>query len=205
MLPTLRSLRRFAKGVFCGVVKPLHKTHPLRSAEGSGTRIRADLYPGHRRCDDDVATHLFRYFASKEEVVVGPLRTVLNDGISFLRSRPSTESPHAALRATFVYMAGLYQEQRTGFLFRYQVAMQTPSIVSVYLYALIEAELAIGDVLCAHLKTATNRDEIRFLVAIYMTALRVALMIWFERGAPGDVVSLFREHPGYLSSFPQNA
>lgn len=147
----------------------------------------------------------FRYFASKEEVVIGPLRAVLNDGIRFLQSRPSTESPHAALRATFVHMIGLYQEQRTSFLFRYQVAMQTPSIVSVYLYALIEAELAIGDVLCAHLETATNRDEIRFLIAIYMTALRVALMTWLERGASGNVVSLFREHLGYLSSFPKNA
>jgi AcrR family transcriptional regulator len=147
----------------------------------------------------------FRYFASKEEVLFVPMRTIMHDGIRFLQSMAPTESPHTALRATFMHLASLYQEQRASFLLRYQVAMQIPSVVPLYLLALTEIEPAIYDTLCSHLETVTNRDEIRVLIAIYLTTLRVAMMAWLEHEGQGDLVSLFHEHLGYLASFPHNA
>ena len=147
----------------------------------------------------------FRYFASKEEVLFGPMRTVLSDGIRSLQRVASTESPHAALRATFVSLAELYQQQRISFLIRYQVAMQSPSIASIYLYMLMETEPAICDALCSRLETATSRNKIRFLVAIYMAALRVALEEWLENEAQGDLVSLLREYLDSFSSLSHNA
>jgi AcrR family transcriptional regulator len=142
----------------------------------------------------------FRYFASKEEVLFEPLRTVQSDGIRFLQQMAPTESPQAALRATMVHLASLYQQQqqRASFLLRYQMAMQTPSVASLYLYALMETEPAMCEVLCSRLEAVTNRNEIRFLVAIYMTALRVAMTTWLENEAQGDLVSLLR---GYLDDF----
>src|SRR5438876_3525610 len=136
----------------------------------------------------------FRYFATKEEVLFGPMRAVLSDGLRFMQRVAPTESLHAALRATFVYLASLYQQQRASFLIRYQVATQTPSIASIYLYALMETEPAMCDALCSHLEAATNRHEIRFLVAIYMAALRLALEEWLEHEAQGDLDSLLREY-----------
>ncbi len=147
----------------------------------------------------------FRYFASKEEVLFGPMRAVLSDGLRFLQRVAPTESPHAALRATFVYLASQYQQQRASFLIRYQVAMQTPSIASIYLYALMETEPAICDALCSHLEAATNRNKIRFLVAIYMTALRVAIAAWLEHEAQEDLVSVLREYLDSFSSLSHNA
>ena len=147
----------------------------------------------------------FRYFASKEEVLFGPMRAVLSDGLRFLQRVAPTESPHAALRATFVYLASQYQQQRASFLIRYQVAMQTPSIASIYLYALMETEPAICEALCSHLEAATNRNKIRFLVAIYMTALRVAIAAWLEHEAQGDLVSVLREYLDSFSSLSHNA
>lgn len=147
----------------------------------------------------------FRYFASKEEVLLGPIHTIQNDGLRFLQQVESTESPHAALRATFVHLASLYQQQRASFLIRYQVTIQTLSIASIYLSALAETEPALCDALCSHLEAATNRNEIRFLVAIYMTALRVALNVWIENEAQGDLVSLLGEYLDYFSSLSQNA
>ena len=147
----------------------------------------------------------FRYFASKEEVLLGPMRTILSDGLRFLQRVAPTESPHAALRATFVYLASQYQQQRASFLIRYQVAMQTPSIASIYLYALMETEPAICEALCSHLEAATNRNKIRFLVAIYMTALRVAIAAWLEHEAQGDLVSVLREYLDSFSSLSHNA
>jgi len=136
----------------------------------------------------------FRYFASKEEVLLGPMHTIQSDSIRFLLRAAPTESPHAALRAIVESLASLYQQQRTGFLTRYQVVIQIPAIASIYLYALMKTEPALCDVLCSHLEAATNRHEIRFLVALYMTALRVALETWLEQKAQEDLISLLREH-----------
>jgi len=140
----------------------------------------------------------FRYFASKEEVLLGPMHTIQSNGLSFLRSVVPAESPHAALRATFEYLASQYQQQRASFLTRYQVVMQIPSIASIYLYALMKTEPALCEVLYSPLESAANRQKIRFLVALYMTALRVALEEWLEQDGQGDLIPLLR---GYLDSF----
>ena len=142
----------------------------------------------------------FRYFASKEEVLFGPMRAVLSEGLRLLEQVAPTESPQNALRATLLQLASLYQQQQASFLLRYQVAMQTPSIASIYLYALMETEPAMCDVLCTRLQTATNRNTMRFLVALYMTALRMALLEWLEQDAQGDLVSLLGEYLDSLSS-----
>ncbi len=147
----------------------------------------------------------FRYFASKEEVLFGPMREVLNDGLRFLQRLAPTESPQAALRATFEYLASRFQEQRASFLVRYQVAMQTPSVASIYLFTMVETEPAICDALCSHLEAATNRNRIRFLVAIYMAALRVAIEEWLEQEAQGDLVSLLRKYLDSFSSLSHHA
>ena len=140
----------------------------------------------------------FRYFASKEEVLLGPMHTIQSDGRRFLQRVAPTASPQAALRATVEYLASQYQQQRASFLTRYHVVMQIPSIASIYLYALVEKEPALCDALCSRLGTVTNRNKMRFLVAIYMAALRVALEEWLEQEAQGDLVSLLR---GYLDDF----
>ena len=143
---------------------------------------------------------IFRYFASKEEVLVEPIRVVRRDALAFLQGLAPTSSPDAALRATFLYLASLYQQQRASFLIRYQVAMQTRSVASIYLYALMELEPALCDALCSHLEAVTDRSQIRFLVAIYMTALRVALEEWVKREAQGDLIALLREYLESLAS-----
>ncbi len=140
----------------------------------------------------------FRYFASKEDVLLEPMHAIQNEGLRFLEHAVPTESPHAALRATFEYLAGLYQQQRASFLTRYHVVMQIPSLASIYLYALMKTEPALCEALPSRLEAATNRQEIRFLVALYMTALRVALEEWLEQETQGDLVSLLR---GYLDDF----
>ena len=147
----------------------------------------------------------FRYFASKEEVLFGPMRAILSDGLHFLQRVAPTESPHAALQATFEYLASRYQQQRASFLLHYQVAMQVPSVVPIFLAVLIETELALCDALCSHLEAATNRQEMRFLVALYMTALRVALEEWLEQEAQGDLLSLLRGYLDDFSSLPHHA
>jgi AcrR family transcriptional regulator len=148
----------------------------------------------------------FRYFSSKEEVLFEPLHMVQREGLRLLQQVVPTESPHAALRSTFEHLASLYQQQqRASFMLRYQVATQTQSVASIYLYVLMETEPAMCDALCSRLEAAMKRDEVRFLVAIYMTALRVALNVWLEQEAQGDLVSLLGEYLDAISSLSYNA
>jgi len=140
----------------------------------------------------------FRYFASKEDVLLEPMHAIQSEGLRFLEDAAPTESPHAALRATFEFLARLYQQQRASFLTRYHVVMQIPSLASIYLYDLMKTEPALCEALYSRLEVATNRREMRFLVALYMTVLRVALEEWLEQEAQGDLLSLLRE---YLDSF----
>ena len=144
----------------------------------------------------------FRYFASKEDVLLEPMHAIQSEGLRFLEYAAPTESPHAALRATFESLARLYQQQRASFLTRYHVVMQIPSLASIYLYALMKTEPALCEALYSRLEAATNRQEIRFLVALYMTALRVALEEWLEQETQGDLVSLLGAYLDAFSSLP---
>lgn len=148
----------------------------------------------------------FRYFASKEEVLLGPMRAARSEALLALQRVAPAATPHAALRALFTHLARQYQKERTGFLLRYRVVTQTPSIASLFLFALVEAEPAICQALCAHLETTTDQNEIRFLVAIHMAALRVAIEEWLERDdnndSGEDLIFLLSRRLDRLSSFP---
>ncbi|GLV60279.1 TetR family transcriptional regulator [Dictyobacter sp. S3.2.2.5] len=145
----------------------------------------------------------FRYFASKEEVLFTPMRAILSAGMSTLQQVAPGESPHAALRTIMLSLAELYQQQRTSFLIRYRVAMQIPSIASIYLYTQMAVEPAICDALSSRLESATDPHRVRFLVAIYMTALRVALQDWLDDEVQGDLISLLHGYMDPLSSTDQ--
>lgn len=140
----------------------------------------------------------FRYFSSKEEVLFGPMQELLNESLHSLQQVMPAEPVQKVLRTTLEYLASLFQQQRASFLIRYQVAKQTPSIASIYLFTLMKTEPVIREVLCARLESATDRNEIRFQVAIYMIALRVAIEEWVEQEAQGDLVSILHK---YLDSF----
>ncbi len=142
----------------------------------------------------------FRYFASKEEVLFGPMHAALSEGVHFLQHTAPLDSPYTALQATFEYLADQYQQQRDSFLMRYRVAVQTPSIASFYVYALLESEAALSEALYARVANGTPQHEIYALVALYMTAFRQALIAWLEHEAQEDLVLLVRKYLNLFSS-----
>jgi DNA-binding transcriptional regulator YbjK len=64
-------------------------------------------------------------------------------------------------------------------------------------------EMDMYEVLCSRLEAAASRNKLRFLVAIYMTALRVALEEWLEQEAQGDLLSLLKEYLDSVSLLSQ--
>ncbi|MBX5449629.1 TetR family transcriptional regulator [Thermogemmatispora sp.] len=138
----------------------------------------------------------FRYFPSKEEVLLGPTRAVMQAGLAYLRALPLTQAKEAraALQSTLLYIADLYQQQRRGFLLRYQIARQVPSVAAFYLYALLEAETAFCDLLQERADEPQNPSQLRLLVATHIAALRVALEQWLDGGGQGDLLALLKNH-----------
>ncbi|RAQ95999.1 TetR family transcriptional regulator [Thermogemmatispora tikiterensis] len=136
----------------------------------------------------------FRYFPSKEEVLLGPTRAVMRAGLEYLRTLPKgqseDEATSMALRAAMLHIAHLYQQQRHSFLLRYQIARQIPSVAAFYLYALLEAETAFCDLLQERAGGAREYGQLRLLVATHVVALRVALERWLDEGAEGDLQAL---------------
>src|SRR5438270_10856854 len=55
----------------------------------------------------------FRYFASKEDVLLEPLHVIQHEGLRFLQHGAPATSAHAALRATMLHLARLYEQQRS--------------------------------------------------------------------------------------------
>ncbi|GLV60823.1 TetR family transcriptional regulator [Dictyobacter sp. S3.2.2.5] len=142
----------------------------------------------------------FRYFASKEELLFAPTQTILEEGASYLRHVAAAKSAPGALIETLEHLAGLYQQQKAGFLLRYHIATVTPSLIPGYLYSLAVTEPAFCEALAARTGSEAGQDYLRFLVAVSMAAFRAALTVWFEHDASTDLVSLLREHLAYFSS-----
>ena len=178
------------------------------------TALRLFLQQGYEHTSiQDIASAVkmsprtfFRYFASKDEVLLGPMRAAQQEALIALQSMASTLTPHAALRAMLMLQARRYEERRDRFLLRYQVVMQSPSIAALFLFTFVEAEPLISQALYTHLGAATDRNEIRLLVALHMAALRVAIEEWLEREdnaeSHEDLISILSHRLDDLSSLP---
>jgi AcrR family transcriptional regulator len=176
--------------------------------------LRLFLQQGYERTSiQDIANAVkmsprtfFRYFASKDEVLLGPMRAAQQEALRALQSIPAALTPDDALRSMLMLLARRYEEQRGGFVRRYQVVMQSPSIAALFLFTFVEAEPVIAQTLCAHLEAATDRNEIRFLVALHVATLRVAIEEWLERDDNAerheDLISILIHRLEYLSALP---
>ncbi|WP_376794420.1 TetR family transcriptional regulator [Thermogemmatispora sp.] len=142
----------------------------------------------------------FRYFPSKEAVLLGPTRAVMQAGLEHLRALPpgqsGIEGARDALRIALLRIADLYQQQRRGFLLRYRIAQQVPSVAAFYLYALLDAEIAFNDLLQERMRGTCESSKLRLLVATQVATLRVALEQWLDEGAQSDLQTLLATYLG---------
>ena len=139
----------------------------------------------------------------KEDLLLAPTQAMLAAGVTFLQHYPPAEPLTSALAATFAHMASMYQHQRIHFFARCQVAKATPSLASVYLSSLAAMEPMLCEVLATRWETPLSKRRIRLLVAIAMAAFRMAMEVWLENEANGDLVSLVRENLELLLKISQ--
>ncbi|MEJ8306139.1 TetR/AcrR family transcriptional regulator [Saccharibacillus sacchari] len=123
----------------------------------------------------------FRYFDSKEDILSGMIRSIQQEGLTQANELPTETTVREGLRLIFLHLAGLYERQREGLLVRYRIAKQSPALASLFLYATMETEPELCQALALRLKPESLHMDLRFLVALHMTALRVTIEDWLEQ------------------------
>src|SRR5438105_5256723 len=122
----------------------------------------------------------FRYFASKEDVILSDHPKRLGALEAALDRRPADEPALTALRHAIMSMAGTYEEEREHLLRRFSLMTTTPALEARSLCLQRNWETAVTDMLAARMGRAGSR------------AHRVV-----ADGPPADVV----RHPDVVRSY----
>ncbi len=147
----------------------------------------------------------FRYFATKEDVLLPHNPDVLNGLRVVLASRPSEEPIEASLRAAMEAILGAEEhspeEKRELMLLRAALMATTPSLVARSLELQAEWEAVIAEAIAERRGVDPATDvRSRLLAAGVVAALRVALDVWVARGSTTDVATLVGEALDALGS-----
>lgn len=144
----------------------------------------------------------FRYFPSKEDVLVQWMRQVGDEAAQALLERPADEPPLPALRQALLTLAAVYarDQQRTAVVER--LRRDSPSVRAAYRDKIAYWEDALAGAL-AH-RTGENPDTDltpRLLARLAMAAVTSANDTWTARnthGRPGDVTDLLDQALGAI-------
>jgi AcrR family transcriptional regulator len=136
---------------------------------------------------------VFRYFATKEEIVLGKFDLVVNDMLAALRARPADEAVWACLRCVFDELVSLAEmpghEQLVEPIHR--VVFETPALLAGYLQKLQHMQEAVVAELFARAEAAgvpydADDPTPRALTAAAFGCLVAAQHSWLASGAKGS-------------------
>jgi len=130
----------------------------------------------------------FRYFASKEDVILSDHPKRLDELAAALDRRPADESPLAALRHAIISLAGSYEEQRDHMLRRFRLMTTTPALEARSLCLQRNWETAVTGMLAARMGVDPAEDlRPGVVAATTMAAMRIATANWLALGGQGDL------------------
>lgn len=133
---------------------------------------------------------VFRYFASKEEIVVGKLDLAVEQMFETLRARPAGEPVWASLRRLFDLVDEPGRQMVAGPVHR--VVLETPALLAAYLQKLQQIQDAVVGVLheraaAAGTPYAVDDPAPRALTAAAFGCLVAAQHAWLASGAAGPL------------------
>lgn len=166
------------------------KKEVTRSAiEDAGLRLFLDRGFEEVRVDDICSAVLvhrrtfFRYFNSKEDVVLSKFRRDLTASGEYLAACGDDESPRETLRALCEEMATRFDgEARDGNLARLRLINGVESLAAAYLKVLADFEVLLRNFLSSNSGEVDCRT-VRMEAGMTVTAFRIALEIWQETDA----------------------
>ena len=143
----------------------------------------------------------FRYYASKEDVLLSDHPRRLAELRAALAARPPSEPILTALRQALMSMTGTYEEDRERLLLRARVMRGTPSLQARSLMLQRDWEQAVSEMVAEHLGVDAHGDLRPVVVAAAtLGATRAAFTVWLEAGGQSHLPSLVAEALDLLDS-----
>jgi AcrR family transcriptional regulator len=158
---------------------------------------------------DDIAaaaevskTTFYRYFGSKEEVVLGNA-VDLDEVRRALYERPLDEPVLASVRDAILGLADGIQHEPTALLARLRLMRATSSLMARYLEQQSAFERLLGEFIAQRRGTDAEVDlEARLLAASTIAALRVAIDYWLDHEGIPDLEQLVRRGLSFVVDGP---
>jgi AcrR family transcriptional regulator len=122
----------------------------------------------------------FRYFDSKEDVLLADLPERLATLRSALKARLPDEAPMTAVRNAFLEVAGGYESRRTALEARARIMSSTPSLLARSLERQAEWEKTVSAMVADRLGLTDASLGPAVLAAATLAASRVAMDAWLD-------------------------
>src|SRR5256884_102120 len=150
---------------------------------------------------DDIAAEadvsrrtFFRYFASKEDVLLADHFAQLARLRAAMADRPSDEPILTALRNAILSMTGDFEDRKEMVILRGRIMRNTPSLQARSLVHQRAWEDAMQEMVAERLHVDPNVDlRPGVVAATALAAMRVAFTNWLVAGATGDLIAMTAE------------
>jgi AcrR family transcriptional regulator len=150
---------------------------------------------------DDIAAEadvsrrtFFRYFASKEDVLLADHQVQLARLREAMAARPPDEPILTALRNALLSITGDFEERRERVILRGRIMRETPSLQARSLVHQKAWEDAMQEMVAERLGVDPVADlRPGVVAATALAAMRVAFNNWLNAGATGDLIPLTAE------------
>ncbi|HEV7534269.1 MAG TPA: TetR family transcriptional regulator [Acidimicrobiia bacterium] len=150
---------------------------------------------------DDIAAEadvsrrtFFRYFASKEDVLLADHFVQLARLREAIAARPAAEPVLTALRNALLSMTTNFEERREMVILRGRIMRETPSLQARSLVHQKTWEEAMQEMVAERLGVDPATDLRPGVVsAATVAAMRVAFQSWLTAGATGDLIAMTAE------------
>ncbi len=136
----------------------------------------------------------FRYYASKEDVVLSDHPERLDEIRENLIARPADEPPLTALRQALLLLADRYRDDRPRMLQRFRIMASTPSLQGRSLVHQRAWETAVTEIVAERMGVDPKTDlRPAVVAATTLAALRVAVGAWFTAEGETDLGVLIEQ------------
>ena len=133
----------------------------------------------------------FRYFASKEDVILSDHPKRLDELQAALDRRPADEPALTALRNAVLSLAGSFGEQRDHMLRRFRLVTTTPALEARSLCLQRNWETAVTGMLAQRMDVDPAKDlRPGVVAATTMAAMRMATTNWLSGGGESDLPAI---------------